>query len=385
MISLEPNILINISNDYSRKMSKVIKERYNQETKLKSSEDNLFTCEPYTALFDNGGTKGIDIKLVEDLLTKPLDYLCRNYKDINNYLLTCKLVYFSSFQIDKQLKKNNRDVTKLERERFRKNYVARFHNQWIENLITNHPYYYKNNELFGALIDDVEKKLDKLNNLIKKMVDYDFISADFRHEILTNIGIEVCPYCNRQYITKYTKMAKQRSTADLDHFLPKSIFQLLSLSLYNFVPSCQICNSRFKLAKSAEILYPYDRGFDNDVYFEVKLDPKSTVDSITGINTVFDLDLSVNPIINNKTEIENSIELFNLREVYQSHKDYVRELLYKKQAYTDSYQGQLKELFLDMKLDASDINLFLYGNNLNPVDFGKRPLSKLAHDIIKNN
>ena len=37
-----------------------------------------------------------------------------------------------------------------------------------------------------------------------------------------------------------------RRTFDVDHFFPKSEYPMFCLSLYNFVPSCQVCNSRVK-------------------------------------------------------------------------------------------------------------------------------------------
>lgn len=42
------------------------------------------------------------------------------------------------------------------------------------------------------------------------------------------------------------KMKKMRNHFDLDHFLPKSKCPLVGLSLYNFVPSCQVCNEKLK-------------------------------------------------------------------------------------------------------------------------------------------
>lgn len=374
-----------ISTDYSKNMIKDIENRYKEVLNLKPIARNPFTGKLFTTIFENGRVKVMDFELVEELITKSLDYICNKYVEINNYFLTCKFVYFSCFQIDKSLKRRNIKISRFNRYQFRRDYVARYSNPWIDKILKRHPFYYKNDEEFTNLVRDVETKLSKLNEDIKQILDYGFLGSEIRHDILTRTGIEVCPYCNRQYITKYQKEGKLKSTADLDHFFPKSIFQLFSLSLFNFVPSCQICNSRFKLAKSLEILYPYDRGFDSDAYFEVKLNSKSNIDSITGKNTMFDLNLNVNSGCSNQFEIENSIELFHLREVYQSHKDYVKELLYKKHAYSDTYKSQLNRLFSDMKLGSSEINLFLYGSDLKVTVLGKRPLSKLAYDIINNN
>jgi hypothetical protein len=384
MIRLDPNILIRISSEYSNKMLTAIEQRYLQEVRVKPIQANPFTNQPYTHLFENGLAQGMDLKLVEDLLTKDIDYLCKHYAQLNYYILTCKLVYFSTFKVDKELERQNKNISQKQRNTFREEYVSRYTNPWIRPILTNHPNFYTNNDNFIAMIKEVEKRLIVLNNAIGNIINYDFLSSELRHIILTGTGVEVCPYCNRQYITPYQKGTKIKSTADLDHFLPKSIFQLLSLSLFNFIPSCQICNSRFKLARSLEILYPYNDGFINNAFFEVKLNSKSTLESITGSNTIFDLMINISPTCSNKVEVENSIKLFNLREVYQCHKDYVREILYKKNAYSDTYKSQLKQLFADMNLGLTEINLFLYGNDLNLDHLGKRPLSKLTYDIINS-
>ena len=84
-----------------------------------------------------------------------------------------------------------------------------------------------------------------------------------RHKLLSLIGIEVCPYCQRNYISSYEENNDEKTTADLDHFYPKSLYPFLALSLYNFIPSCQICNSRFKGNKDTrDSVYLYEEGFD---------------------------------------------------------------------------------------------------------------------------
>ena len=45
-----------------------------------------------------------------------------------------------------------------------------------------------------------------------------------RHKLLSLMGIEVCPYCQRNYISSYGK----KTTADLDHFYPKSLYPIFS-------------------------------------------------------------------------------------------------------------------------------------------------------------
>ena len=56
-----------------------------------------------------------------------------------------------------------------------------------------------------------------------------------RHKLLFLMEIEVCPYCQRNYISSYEENNSKKTTADLDHFYPKSLYPFLALSLYNFI------------------------------------------------------------------------------------------------------------------------------------------------------
>lgn len=115
------------------------------------------------------------------------------------------------------------------------------------------------------------------------------------------------------------------------HFYPKSIFQLFSLSLYNFVPSCQICNSRCKGDKKLQILYPYRDTKQDEIMFDIELQEHATVDSLIGREKKFEIKVKLaDEHAENKEIIENTIDMFKLEGLYSSHKDYVNELLYKK-------------------------------------------------------
>ena len=60
-----------------------------------------------------------------------------------------------------------------------------------------------------------------------------------------NPRLQVCPACDGQ---KPGKIAG-RSLADLDHYLPKSLYPFLCLHPLNLVPTCLECNQRIKRAR----------------------------------------------------------------------------------------------------------------------------------------
>lgn len=209
-----------------------------------------------------------------------------------------------------------------------------------------------------------------------------------RHKIISSLNGVVCPYCNRQYITTWKpEKGEHRTTADLDHYYNKSDYPLFSLSLFNFIPSCQICNSRMKGQKTDRTLYPYEEGFGDDARFAIEpKDKKKEIDVWLGNkNAEFDIKIEISDSVNadKKIRIENSKKVFGLEKVYQAHKEYVRELIIKKRVYDEgSYSDNMAVIFEKLGLDYSEAELqrFLYGSVSPDSD---RPLSKLTCDIIK--
>jgi hypothetical protein len=81
---------------------------------------------------------------------------------------------------------------------------------------------------------------------------YDERIADFFYDKSEQLGITTCYYCEMAYINTYSVTKDdgtrgKRRQFDVDHFLPKGDCPCLALSLFNFIPSCQVCNSRIKL------------------------------------------------------------------------------------------------------------------------------------------
>lgn len=240
-----------------------------------------------------------------------------------------------------------------------------------------------------------KKQRDKLS----KFFSYKFLQNDeIRQELIDSLGLQVCPYCNRQYITSWRDSKKRRTTADIDHFYPKETYPLLSLSLYNFVPSCHICNSRMKLNRTDKIIYPYEEHFGDDAIFKVELDNNTkemdyieALHSLMGLpNSKINIKIEVNPKSIIADKIKNSIAVFHLEKIYESHKNYVRELLIKKRIYDDgAYFEMLNRQFLHIfneygiKLGSSELDLLMYGYNWINGEDSERPLSKLTYDIVK--
>lgn len=257
------------------------------------------------------------------------------------------------------------------------------------------------NSFFSDYMNEVGKT-HSADDALKKIFNYGYISHkdDIRHKLLASLKVDCCPYCNRQYITSWTTRKRRRkTTADLDHFYPKDIFPLFALSLFNFVPSCQICNSRMKHDQWKECLYPYEESFGTDAVFRVSSDDTADTKDDVFYQKLLDTflgkaDGNFSIVIDNMAanadlheKIENSKALFKLEEVYQTHQEYVRELLIKQRIYNEgAYLKMLKQQFDDMGVhfSESELELFLYGFRWDNEDHHKRPLSKLTYDIVKS-
>ena len=86
-------------------------------------------------------------------------------------------------------------------------------------------------------------------------------------ELVKELKLEVCPYCNKEYIPIVKNNGKFR--AEIDHFFPEADYPYLSCSLFNLIPSCLICNHHkgdsYNVYKDGNIkltIYPYTEGFE---------------------------------------------------------------------------------------------------------------------------
>lgn len=372
MIKLDINMYDKIKDDYFNEIIKEIKNNY------VFSNNYYFKNVCISDFFED--SKGFSENKVKKIIF--MDFVDINNNDslLTNYLKTGLLIRYSDFKIDNVLKNLNKPITQTNRYTYRQNYINIYANDWISDYLIKYPDYFKNDNEFKKLINAINQEYDKLNQEFIKIIKYDYLSSSLRHKIITSSGITVCPYCNRQYISYFSNKGVKYTTADLDHFYPKSIFSLFALSLYNFIPACQICNQRFKKKKMKKILYPFKEGFDNNAKFGLNI---HDVNSFYGKSDNFDLMLEVDDNSLIKEEIINNNEMFHLDSLYQHHKPYVQELLMKKNLiYTNSYFDMMSKTFKKLNLSKEQLDIFLYGYSFDDDINKDKILSKLTKDIL---
>ena len=211
-----------------------------------------------------------------------------------------------------------------------------------------------------------------------------------RHKLLSLMEIEVCPYCQRNYISSFEENNDKRTTADLDHFYPKSLYPFLALSLYNFIPSCQICNSRFKGSKDTyNSVYPYEESFD-DLGAKFKSSKEIIYEILGEKDSEFFINIDYENLKDeDNKKIQNSISNLGLDKVYKkSHNHYIKDLLENIEKYPKNYLESCIEIFDEYCKDENEKEKIIkYFIDIVKEPYRKRiengePLAKLTKDIL---
>ncbi|MDE5539336.1 MAG: hypothetical protein K2J20_02495 [Bacilli bacterium] len=138
------------------------------------------------------------------------------------------------------------------------------------------------------------------------------------------------------------------------------------------------------------MIYPFEEKFGSDAVFVIDNIGLSSYEELKILQGTMSENINISFLINSsasdeiKNKINRSIEQFKLKEIYQSHSNYVAELLVKKRIYSDgTYLEMLKNQFGDLNLNERELDMFLYGFNWQDGEDINKPLSKLTYDIIK--
>lgn len=178
---------------------------------------------------------------------------------------------------------------------------------------------------------------------------------------------------------------------DLDHELDKGRCPLLGLSLYNFVPSCSVCNEKLKhtaiigdkkdkneLIKLSPTSDNYD--FDGNVTFSV------TPKRVTTFGFVRNMMKYAVEVTCHDASYEKSVDLFRLKQRYNYHKIFALRLLDLKERYSC---GGIKMISNLLQVNATtpgryteqQIHEDIFGEEYSKV--GHRCFDKLRRDILK--
>lgn len=275
------------------------------------------------------------------------------------------------------------------------------------NILYLLEYHYNNNQHFKASVDDIynsfklkklftiekffsqlltctPETLDQLESRFKKkattiytphvlsiyerIFKYKMHREKFIH-LFTDLNFKICYYCNRNYITNFTKSTTIRPTFTLDHFYQQKKYPMLALSFYNLIPSCYTCNSTIKNTRDVEQYknnYSKNYNFNQDASFK-----------LLGLGTQqkpYELKLS-----SKNKDIQKYIKDFKHEEIYQVHLDEATDILKKNR----DLQDLISKYQSITHTDISKIKENIFGNEIFSVEQDNKPLSKLKQDIAR--
>jgi hypothetical protein len=212
---------------------------------------------------------------------------------------------------------------------------------------------------------------DSVENIIKKRMLKRFNTlADC--PVSTNIREEI----------KKRKYDPTHNHFTLDHFYHKARHKFLSLCLYNLIPTCYACNSKFKGTSeiygfSPAISSPSspDFSFDKDVVFKVYLkvnkNDVKTVDHFT-----LDLVAERNPELH-----ANFLQVLNLQGRYLHFKRVALRLMLRQIEYPES---ELQVLSDSIGKSIPELKRHLFGAELYDAEYDGDTLIKFKRDIARN-
>ena len=400
MIKLDRQIYDNeIKSEYIEHCINCIKNNYKNNNEFYASENELFKGKITRKILFCESDGKLSEEKIKAILLMDFNEDDLEDSDLDNYfktgLLICRLrLLINNLNFKSKKKSEYQSRNKLIVEcinKYKNKWIIDFFPEYFFNKSESNKYLNKNitKKYINEQLENIEKDYKKLTligyliNKEKHIFDYSWINdkSSMRDKLLASTNISVCPYCNRQFVSKFKiNNNNYKSTATIDHFYPKSKFPLFALSLYNFIPACHICNEILKKQDVKKIMYPFKQGYENNAHFRIK--EYKDLDALLGKNQNFELFVKVDE---NQEEIKNSIDLFKTNNIYECHKSYVQSIINKHHVYSEKYKDMLRNDLKEIGLNYSEtgLNAFLY--NLDPDDEEQTNviLGRLTNDFLE--
>ncbi len=258
-------------------------------------------------------------------------------------------------------------------------------------------------------ISPYNKKIDRIEKFFSYAPFDDAKGTWTIYELCTLLNINVCPYCNRQYIFTVGSAKNKKTRPEIDHFFPQSDYPYLACSLYNFIPSCHICNHG-KREFGAGIIYPHEEDFGKNFPVRVKFKKEAYESAnlldIKNTHVFFEkkcshsLAQSSCEVCKKLPKIKTSIKTFHIEDIYNEHKIELKDLFDRYRNYCQPKRKDILRLFHEDELKNSidgltekqiDAVLSLYAKKMKNMFLGlplsaegkEYPLRKFKEDIIE--
>ncbi len=231
---------------------------------------------------------------------------------------------------------------------------------------------------------DADNHSTPLGNDVLRAFQYSSFRKNVLVDLAKKINVKTCPYCNMHYTlyanekVKYKQKSKTLGLTrfQFDHFYDKLHYPMLSMSFYNLIPTCAVCNQG-KSAKALSLSYhPYYSDIHKLFHFEVA----EPLEPYTAARVKDEVEIALVPEPGvDKDKFEEYIGTFHLKSLYGRHGDVVQEA-YDKAYEMPYYLNPTNFDFLSNK-DTDYLEQLWMGNYTKPEEIEKRPMAKFMQDI----
>lgn len=222
----------------------------------------------------------------------------------------------------------------------------------------------------------------ELDEIFKYTRHFDDRIANFFNDHAKQLHITSCHYCELAFVNTYRLVTGASASThrhfDLDHFLPKGKCPILGLSLFNFVPSCQVCNSRIKRERvvgTSKIQWSQFNpasdayGFDNNVKIRLRM--------YKGPDTSFKNHAEYYIYFRCMNGYRSLVDFFHLEERYEFHKLEALRLKQLKERYPLSARRKIARL---LSLPEAEVKEDLFHEHY--LKENDRCFAKLTSDML---
>lgn len=231
------------------------------------------------------------------------------------------------------------------------------------------------------------ERYESLLTFLFGVFDYGLVKGEVAYKVAKMKDVNTCTYCNRQYTFTIGKLSANGKTVSkvkpqFDHWFAHRQYPLLSLSFYNLIPSCGVCNSSVKGSAHYSLkthIHPY---LTLDSNPDFKFMPALVYDDAKKC-----VRWSVLMKCRKHSKEAKTIEDLALDTIYDRHGELdVKDIMDFAHKNNTTY---LRDLFNKLCMDfngiysKSDVYRMLFGVEADIDKTLNRPFSKLKRDILE--
>ena len=243
---------------------------------------------------------------------------------------------------------------------------------WVDKIDKHYP------NVFTKYSDNNKIESTELGKQVLDAFNYENYRKNKLVDLAKKLNVKSCPYCNMHY-TLYAeegaKRSEQLARFQFDHFFSKNKYPMLSMSLYNLIPSCAVCNQGKSDKRLSLLFHPYYSYICKQFKFELD----NPIGLYSGRKISDHIDVNLVATGSNQSELDEFVQTFHLKALYQRHGDIAQEIFDK--AYEYPYYSHPENFRWLSNRSADYIKRLWMGTYPDEKDIEKRPMTKFIQDL----